>query len=166
MGVRELVSDSDKRSFMNACAKTTAIALLMLLSGWFVFGGFPLVGWAAVRREKTTIASKRTKDMIIKMTNAEGRLREKDNSFCVEFEQRAPGEPIDVQNVSVNFTQLVGRIQERPIRAQITQDQIYRHCGQVNLGTLYYNPAIFYAFVSYTDNRGKKRKARLFLSVK
>lgn len=151
---------------MSASASRAVIKGLILLVAGLGFVGLPLVGWAAVRPPETTIAHKQTKDVIITITNAEGRLREKDNSFCVEFEQRATGKPIVVRNVSVAFTLIVGRILERPIRAQITQDQIFRYCGQVNLGKQYYNPASYYAFVSYTDACGKNRRVRLFMSVK
>ena len=34
------------------------------------------------------------------------------------------------------------------------------------MGKQYYEPASYYAFVFYTDAGGKKKRARLFLSVK
>jgi hypothetical protein len=113
-----------------------------------------------------TIASKRTRNVVITITNADGRLRGGDNEFCVLVQKRETRESLDVQNVSVDFTLLVGRIQEVPIKAQLAQDQPGRYCGHVNLGKQYYVPASYYAFVLYTDAGGKKRKVRLFLSVK
>jgi hypothetical protein len=104
--------------------------------------------------------------LLITITSADGRLRGGENSFCAVFQKRGTNEPVDVQNVSVDFTLLVGRIQEKLIRGQFTEDQMGRYCGQVNLGKQYYVPASYYAFVRYTDEAGKKRKARLFLSVK
>lgn len=152
---------------MNACARASVIKILIPLAGWFMFTELPLAVCAAVRRDNNTMASTRTKDMVITIANADGRLRDgKENSFCVVFEQRATGEPMIVGNVRVDFRLLVGRIQEEPIRAYLAQDHAGRYCGQVNLGKQYYNPASYYAFVFYTDVGGKKRKTRLFLSVK
>ena len=115
---------------------------------------------------ETRIASKQTRDVVITITNADGKLRGGDNDLCALFERRETREPVAVQNVSVDFTLLVGRIQEQPIRAPLPQDQSGRYCGHVNLGKQYYVPASYYAFVRYTDIDGKKRKERLFLSVK
>jgi len=119
-----------------------------------------------VRPTERPIASKRTKDVVITIINADGRLRGGDNDFCVLFQRRVTREPLDFQNVGVDFTLLVGRIQEQPIRASLAQDQPGRYCGHVNLGKQYYVPASYYAFVLHTDAGGKKRKERLFLSVK
>lgn len=120
---------------------------------------------AAVRPSKTTITSKRARDVVITITTAEGRLREGQNAFCVLLQNKETREPLDVQNVSVDFTLLVGRIQEEPIRAHLAQDQPGRYCGHVNLGKQYYVPASYYAFVLYTGAGGKTRKERLFLTV-
>jgi hypothetical protein len=119
-----------------------------------------------IRPTETAITSKRARDLVITITNADGRLREGDNDFCVLLQKRATREPPDVQDVSVDFTLLVGRIQEQPIRAHLTPDQPGRYCGHVSLGKQYYVPASYYAFVRYTDATGNKRKERLFLSVK
>ena len=119
-----------------------------------------------VRPNERTIASKRTKDLVITITNLDGKLRGGDNDLCVLFEKRETQEPVNVQNVGIDFTLLVGRIQEEPIRAPLAQDQSGRYCGHVNLGKQYYVPASYYAIVRYTDAGGKKRKERLFLSVK
>jgi hypothetical protein len=104
--------------------------------------------------------------LVITITNAAGGLREGDNDLCILFVGRETREPVDVQNVSVDFTLLVGRIQEEPIKAPLIRDQVGQHCGHVNLRKQYYIPASFYAFVRYTDVNGKKRKERFFLSVK
>jgi hypothetical protein len=113
-----------------------------------------------------TVTSKQTKDLVIRITSADGRLKGGENSFCVMFQKRGAQEPFDVQNVGIDFVLLVGRIQESPIRAQLTKDQMGRYCGQVDLGKQYFVPASYYAFVHYTDGTGKKRKQRLFLSLK
>ena len=121
---------------------------------------------ATVRRTEKTIASKRTKDLLITITNAEGGLRGGDNAFCILFQKRETQESVNVQNVGIDFTLLLGRIQEEPISVPLPQDQPGRYCGHVNLGKQYYVPASYYAFVVYTDAGGKKRKERLFLTVK
>jgi hypothetical protein len=72
-----------------------------------------------------------------------------------------------VRNVGVDFTLLVGRIQEEePIRTQLTGDHVGDYCSRVDLDKQYYVPASYYAFVFYTDAAGKQRKERLFLSVR
>lgn len=70
------------------------------------------------------------------------------------------------ENVHVDFTLLVGRIQEEPIKTELTEDRVGRYCGHVNLGKQYYVPASYYVFVFYTDVAGRKKKERLFLRVK
>ena len=115
---------------------------------------------------ETTLASKRTKDLVIAITSSDGGLKGGDNSFCVLFHKRGTDEPVDVQNVRVDFTLLVGRIQEEPIKTKLTGDRAGRYCGRVNLGKQYYVPASYYAFVFYTDAAGRKEKERLFLSVR
>ena len=123
-------------------------------------------GAATVPPSEMTVTSKRTKDLIITITSADGRLKGGENSFCVAFQKRGTTAPVDVQNVGVDFTLLVGRIQEKSISSQLTEDQMGHYCGQVNLGKQYYVPASYYAFVRYTDGVGKTRKQRLFVSVR
>jgi hypothetical protein len=146
-----------------------AVSMGVITSHDFIAGyqGRPLTyQQSQVRLTETIIASKQERDVVITITNVDGRLRGGDNDFCVLFEKRERREPRDVQNVSVDFTLLVGKIQEEPIRARLAQDQPGRYCGHVNLGKQYYVPANYFAFVLYTDASHKKRKERLFLSVK
>ena len=123
-------------------------------------------GATTVPPSEMTVTSKQAKDLVIRITSVDGRLKGGENRFCVVFQKRGTQEPFDVRNVSIDFALLVGRIQESPIRAQLVEDQMGRYCGQVNLGKQYYIPASYYAFVHYTDGIGKKRKQRLFLSVR
>lgn len=133
-----------------------------------------IIGFIAVKSaprrvaqaSETTLASKRTKDLVIAITSSDGGLKGGDNSFCVLFHKRGTDERVDVQNVRVDFTLLVGRIQEEPIKTQLTGDRAGRYCGRVNLGKQYYVPASYYAFVFYTDAAGRKKKERLFFSVR
>jgi hypothetical protein len=111
------------------------------------------------------IASSRTRDVAIVLMNEHGTFTGGDNSVCVEF-RKAEGGPLDVRSVSLEFSQLVGRIQERPIMARISQDGVGKYLGRVNLGRQYYNPAAYYAVVHYVDLAGKKRNVRFLLSVK
>jgi hypothetical protein len=113
-----------------------------------------------------TVASKRTRDLVITITNADGRLRGGDNEFCLLFQKRESREAAEVQDVSIDFALLVGRIQREPIRARLTQERQGRFCGHLDLGKQYYIPASYYAFVRYTDADGEKRKERVFLTVK
>jgi len=112
------------------------------------------------------IASRRSKDVVMVLMNENGKFTGGDNSLCVEFRNADDSGPVDVRSVSMDFSQLVGRIQQRPIMAQITQDSMGRYLGRVNLGRQYYNPAAYYAVIHYVDLAGKKKKERLLLSVK
>lgn len=120
----------------------------------------------ATRATETTLSSKRTKDLVIAITSSQGGLKSGENSFCVLFQKTGTDEPVDVRNVRVDFTLLVGRIQEEPIKTELTGDRLGRYCGHVNLGKQYYVPASYYVFVFYTDAAGGKKKERLFLSVR
>jgi hypothetical protein len=123
-------------------------------------------GSTTVPPTEMTVTSKQTKDLVISIISADGRLKGGENRFCVVFQKRGTQEPFDVRNVSVDFALLVGRIQEEPIRVQLTEDHTGGYCGQVNLGKQYYVPASYYAFVRYMDGVGMKRKQCLFLSVR
>jgi len=112
------------------------------------------------------IASKRTRNVEIVLTSDSGKLTGGDNSFCVLFQSVETRDSADVRNVSVDFRQLVGKLQEEPIRATLTQDGVGHYCGEINLGRQYYTPSSYYAFVRYTDATGKQRRARLYVSVK
>jgi len=151
---------------MNASMSKLLIARLIILAATFFLAELLLAGIAAASSTRLTVASKRTKDLVITIMSADGRLTGGENSFCVEFRNRATQEPVAVLNITVDFTLLVGRIQEEPIKVPLVESQKGQYCGQVNLGKQYYIPASYYAFVRYTDGAGKKRKQRLFVSVR
>ena len=153
------------RSIMIACARTGLIAILVLLDATFVVAEL-LPARPAAHATETILASERTKDLVIAITSPGGGLRGGDNRFCVLFQKTGTEEPVDVRDVHVDFTLLVGRIQEEPIKTELTGDRVGRYCGHVNLGKQYYVPASYSVFVFYTDATGRKRKARLFLSVR
>jgi hypothetical protein len=113
-----------------------------------------------------TIASKRTGSIVIALTNDTGKLTPGENHFCILFQRGNPAPAGDIGEVSVDFRLLVGRIQEEPITANLDQNGADRYCGRINLGAQYYHPASYYAFVRYVEATGKKRSARLFLTVK
>lgn len=119
-----------------------------------------------VRSTETRIASKQAREVLISITNADGRLHASDDDFCVLFQNRETQKPTDVEDVSVAFAQQVGKIQEAPINVRLTKDRPGRYCGHVNLGKQYYVPASYYAFVSFTDESQRRKKERLFLTVK
>ena len=118
------------------------------------------------RSTERIVASRKVGDIVVAITNANGRLSGGENEFCVVFQKRDTREPFDVLNVSVDFVLLVGKIQEEPIKAQLVWQQPGRYCGHINLGKRYYVPASYYSFVRYIDAAGHKRKERLFLAVK
>ena len=110
-------------------------------------------------------ASARNHELTISIVNDSGRFFVGNNTFCVVFTSAANAEPVLVKDVGIEFAQQVGRIQERPMRAQIAEGDTGRFCGKVDLGTQYYHPAFYYVFIHYTDANGKRRKSRLSLSV-
>jgi hypothetical protein len=66
----------------------------------------------------------------------------------------------------VDFRLLVGRIEEQPMTAHLSQNGEDRYCGDINLGPQYYRPASYYVFVRYIEATGKKNRTRLSLSVR
>src|SRR5689334_1336660 len=151
---------------MNTLVRKGLITVLVMLAGTLVHGQLLPARLTTAPPTDVKVASRRTKDLVITITSADGRLKGGENSFCVAFQKRGTDAPVDVQNVSVDFTLLVGRIREKSISSQLTKDQMGLYCGQVDLGKQYYVPASYYAFVRYTDGAGKRRKQRLFLSVR
>jgi hypothetical protein len=112
------------------------------------------------------IVSKASKDAVIVLLNEHGTFTAGDNTFCLQFRKTGAGESVDIRGVNVDFSQLVGRIQERSIIAQLNQDGIGKYVGHVDLGRQFYNPAAYYVAVHYFDANGKKRKVRVLLAVK
>ncbi len=113
-----------------------------------------------------TISFKRVKDLIVELTNGSGRFSAGTNSFCVVVRDQKAMTAVVVQNVSVDFRLLVGRIQETPITVRLIHDADGHYCGSVDLGRQYYRPSNYYVFVHFMDSKGKNRKARLGLTVK
>jgi hypothetical protein len=73
---------------------------------------------------------------------------------------------MDVRAVTTDFAQHVGRILESPVRARLSQESIGRYCGQVNLGTQYYNPMKFHIDVRYVDADNRKQKVGFCLTAR
>lgn len=116
--------------------------------------------------QEKIIASKRSGNLVVTMTNEAGKFTPDENHFCVLFKAARPSAAIDLHEVSVGFRLLVGRIEEAPITASLKQNGANRYCGLVNLGPQYYRPASYYAFVHYVEVTGRKRSIRLFLAVR
>ena len=49
------------------------------------------------RATETTLASKRTRDLVIAITSSQGGLKSGENSFCVLFQKAGTDEPADVR---------------------------------------------------------------------
>lgn len=142
-----------------------SISALIALTAVFLLAELLLAGPSRASSVEKTVTSKRTRDLVITITSRDGTLAAGQNSLCVKFQKRATQEPVAVSNVSVDFTLLVGRIEERPIRGPLIQVQNGQYCGTVNLGKQYYDPSNYYVFVRYTDATGKTRRQRLFVSI-
>ena len=140
----------------------------MLLSAMFVVTELHCANDSDVCATERTISSKRAKELGVALMNRDGKLARGDNSFCLAFKRFETGEPADVQNVSMDFRLLVGRIQESPIVVRLTEVGVGQYRGRVNLGSQYYTPSSYYASVRYIDLAGTKtkRKIRFFFAVK
>lgn len=125
-----------------------------------------LAGQDSALLTEMTVASTRTKDLHIAIISRNGTLKRGENRICVVFQRKGTAQPVDVLNVSVDFTLLMGRIPGKPINGHLTEVQTGRYCGQISLGNENHGPASYYAFVCYTIGAEKKRKQRLFVSVR
>jgi hypothetical protein len=111
-----------------------------------------------------TVATKRTRNLTITITNAKGVFNGGENRFCIQFQERPRREPILISNVSVAFRELVGRIEEQPIGAVLGETHNGEYCGHVDLGRQYYDPSSYYLFVRYSHN-GNKISQLLFVTA-
>ena len=139
--------------------------ILKLTTCSILCGGIILAATQNLHASEMKVTSARSHELTISIVNNSGRFVAGSNAFCAMFTSTANAEPISVKGVDIEFAQQVGRIQERPIRAQIAEGDTGRFCGKVDLGTQYYQPAFYYVFIHYTDAYGKRRKFRLSLSV-
>lgn len=98
---------------------TIAVCLLLALSAF----GQPFGPERTAGAAEKTITSKRTRTVAITLANDSGKLTAGENRFCVLFYNLETANSADVQNVRVDFRQQVGRIQERPIAAELTPVQ-------------------------------------------
>ena len=136
---------------------STLIALVVVLS---------YASPVASQESRTAIASGRAKDLFIELTNENGRLRAGENDLCITFQKTETGGHVEVRNVVAEFSLLVGKIQEKPIVAHLSQKGTGEYCGEVDLGRQYYSPSSYYVFVRYIDPANNKRKKRFFVAVK
>jgi uncharacterized protein YpmS len=91
---------------MNTHAGTGLTAVLVMLAGIFALAQLVLARPATVAPTEMTVASKRTKHLVITITSTNSRLKAAENSLCADFQKRATQEAVDVQNVSIDFTLL------------------------------------------------------------
>lgn len=136
------------------------------LSVMFFFGAAFAAASAQEDVQEKTIASKRSGSLVVVMANEAGNLTPGENHFCVLFQNVSPSTAIDIQEVSVDFVLLVGRIEEAPLTAHLSPNGVHRFCGHMDLGRQYYRPASYYAFVRYAEATGKKKSARLPVAVR
>lgn len=111
------------------------------------------------------IVVKVAKKSVIVLASGSGKLTPGENDLCIVIRDPLSGSAADARNVSIDFSQHVGRILESPIRAQLTQESIGRYCGQVNLGPQYYQPMNFHIDVRYMDADNRKQKVGFCITV-
>jgi hypothetical protein len=122
------------------------------------------VSSALVQAPSKAIASRNANGMTITITNESGKLHEGKNNICVSFQAIEDVHPVDVRNVAIEFTLLVGR-NSRGAKAPLIQDADH-YCGVVDLGRQFYSPANYDAVVRYVDSLGKKRRISFGLSLR
>jgi hypothetical protein len=149
---------------VNRHAQTAAIALSYFILALICGKGFGTESAADISEKR--ILSKRSKDAIVTLTNASGKLTAGENNLCVLFQSLAKPSSADVQLISVDFRLVVGRIQEQPIRADLNREGVGRYCGRVDLGRQYYIPSTYYVSVHYVNETGRKRTTGVYASVK
>jgi hypothetical protein len=86
--------------------------------------------------------------------------------YCALLSQAMSGEPLQAANVSMEFTQQVGRIAGRPVSFSPSEETAGLYCADVDLGKQYYQPSYYYVRVYYADSSGKRRAARFYLTMK
>ena len=123
-------------------------------------------GLHASQRNRTSVASGVSHGLSILIVNNSEKFVAGRNSFCVVFAKAANAEAAPVKDVEVEFAQQVGKIRERPIQAYIAETGTGQFCGNVNLGTQYYDPAFYYVYIRYTDTPGTRRKSILTFANK
>ena len=111
------------------------------------------------------LATKRNHDLTISLTSKAGAFDRKDE-YCVLFGKTNGGEPPQVEDVFIDFSQQVGRLRERPQRLPLAANGSGRNCGTVDLGIQYYRPAFYYLTVHYTDASRRRKACRFFLTLK
>jgi hypothetical protein len=129
-------------------------------------GGTASVGQPSVQVVETPLASKHAYGLAIAITSQSGKLTEGMNSICAVFLSAENALPVEVQNVGIEFTLLVGRNRGRPITTQLAQTAAGRYCGNVDLGPQHYFPANYDVVVRYVDAAAKKRKTSFGLSLR
>ena len=150
---------------MKVIPKTIWTANTVLFAIFFLGATLAATSSAEGIQEKT-IASKRSGNLVVVMTNETGKLTPGENHFCVQFQSISPSTAINIQEASADFRLLVGRIEEAPITAHLSSNGAQNFCGGIDLGRQYYRPANYYVLVHYVEATGKKRSTRLSLAVK
>ena len=88
------------------------------------------------------------------------------NQYCALFSRVVTGEPMQVDDVSLEFRQQVGRIAGKPVGFSPSEETAGLYCADVDLGKQYYQPSYYYVSVHYTDSSGRRRASRFYLTVK
>jgi hypothetical protein len=115
---------------------------------------------------QVTIATKRSHELYVSLVNQSGRLVAGEDELCALFGTAKSGQLTQVDDVSVDFKQQVGRITERPREFRLSPDSMRRYCGKVNLDTQFYQPSRYYVTVHYIDSSKRKSTCTFFLTMK
>jgi len=125
-----------------------------------------LASFSQTTASERLIALKRQKDLSISLTNDVGRFLGGKNKFCVSFAYTANAEPVLIKKVMIEFAEQVGKIEERPINAAISEQGPGRYCGEVDLGRQSYHPALYHVTTHYVDASNRKRNWHVLVNIK
>jgi hypothetical protein len=109
---------------------------------------------------QTAIASTQSHGISISLLKAEK------SQYCALFGRVTSDEPMQAVDVSMEFTQQVGRIAEKPASFSASEQVAGLYCAEVDLGKHYYQPSYYHVSVHYTDSSGKRRASQFFLTVR
>ena len=93
-------------------------------------------------------------------------LKATKSQYCALFSRVISGEPMQVDDVSLEFRQQVGRIAGKPVGFSPYEETTGLYCADIDLGKQYYQPSYYYVSVHYTESSGRRRTSRFYFTVK
>jgi hypothetical protein len=165
--VEDCSEDRRVRSKAKPCRVLSFLVPKLMTAAFIILCLVSVLGAANENCEaQVTIATKRSHELYVSLVNQSGRLVAGEDELCVSFSTATSGQLTQVDDVSIDFRQQVGRITERPRKFRLSPDSMRRYCGNVNLGPQYYQPSRYHVAVHYIDSSKRKGTCTFFLTLK